>query len=74
MNGRFLFFSLSPSSIYLIQALTISLIKQTNRKMYMHYTVHCTIRTRAQSARRQHRRRVSEKNDMVTYKDSTQVV
>ena len=74
MNGRFLFFSLSPSSIYLIQALTISLIKQTNRKMYMHYTVHCTIRTRAQSARRQHRRRVSEKNDMVTYKDSTQLV
>ena len=35
----------------------------------MHYTVqsHCTIRDRAQSVRRQHRERTSEKSDMVTY-------
>ena len=37
------------------------------------YTVHCTIRTRAQSDRRQHRKRTPEKSDMATYKDSTQV-
>ena len=37
------------------------------------YTVHCTIRTRAQSVRRQHRKRTSEKNEMVIYNDSTQV-
>ena len=37
------------------------------------YTVHCTIRTRAQSVRRQHRKRTSEKSEMMTYKDTTQV-
>ena len=36
-------------------------------------TVHCTIRTRAQSVRRQHRKRASEKSDLLTYKDYTQV-
>ena len=36
------------------------------------YSVHCTIRTRAQSVRRQHEKRTSEKSDMVTYKDTTQ--
>ena len=36
-------------------------------------TVHCTIRTRFQSIRRQHRRRTSEKSETVTYKDSSQV-
>ena len=38
------------------------------------YTVHCTIRTRAQSVRRQHRKRNSEKSEMVTYKHVTEVV
>ena len=38
------------------------------------YTVHCTIRTRAQSVRRQHRKRNSEKSEMVTYKYVTEVV
>ena len=32
------------------------------------YTVHCIMRTRAQSDRRQHRRRTSEKSEMLTYK------
>ena len=36
-------------------------------------TVHWTIRTRYQSVRRQHRRRTSEKSEMVTYKDNIQV-
>ena len=40
----------------------------------MHYTVQCTIRTKAQSIRRQHRKRTWEKSDMVTYEDSIQVV
>ena len=35
--------------------------------------VHCTIRTRAQSVRRQHEKRTPEKSEMVTYKDTTQV-
>ena len=41
----------------------------------MHYTVqlHFTIRAKAQSARRQHRMRTSEKSEIVTYKDTTQV-
>ena len=38
------------------------------------YTVHCTIRARAQSTRRQHRRRNSEKSEIVTYKHVTEVV
>ena len=46
--------------------------------MYMHglhiYTVQYTIRTRVESARRQHRKRTSETSDMVAYKDATQVV
>ena len=53
-------------------------MKQTNWKIYMHYTVYLYyifyLRTRAQSVRRQHRKRTSEKSDIVTYKDSTQVV
>ena len=51
-----------------------SLIKQTNCKMYMHYTVHCTIRTRAQSVRGQHRIRTSEEREILTYKGTTPVV
>ena len=46
--------------------------------MYMHgldiYTVQYTIRTRVESARRQHRKRTSETSDMVAYKDATKVV
>ena len=38
-----------------------------------HYTVHCIIRTRAQSVRRQHKKRNSEKRELVTYKDISQV-
>ena len=38
------------------------------------YTGHCTIRTRAQSVRRQHRKRNSEKSKMVTYKYVTEVL
>ena len=38
------------------------------------YTVHCTIRTRAQFVRRYQGKRTSEKNEMVTYKDATQAV
>ena len=48
------------------------MVKCTCISLY-HYTVHCTIRTRDQSVRRQHRRRTSEKSEMVTYKDTTQV-
>ena len=51
-------------------ALKVWIFRQMNCKIY---TVHCTIRARAQSVRRQHRRRTSEKSEMVTYKDSTQV-
>ena len=35
--------------------------------------VHFTIRIRAQSGRRQHEKKTSEKIEMVTYKDTTQV-
>ena len=46
--------------------------------MYMHYTVQLhstfTIRTRGQSVRRQHRKRNSEKSEMVTHKHVTEVV
>ena len=48
-----------------------AIIKQTNYKMYMDYTVQLhsifTIRTRGQSVRRWHRKRNSEKSEMVTY-------
>merc|ERR1712114_64944 len=37
------------------------------------YTVHLRIRTKAQSVRRQHKKRTSEKSEMVTYEDITQV-
>ena len=37
-------------------------------------TVSCNIRTRAQSVRRQHRKRNSEKRELVTYKHVTEVV
>ena len=37
------------------------------------YTVHFRIRTKAQSVRRQHKKRTSEKSEMVTYEDITQV-
>ena len=40
----------------------------------MNYTVHYTIRTKAQPLRRQQRKSTREKSDMVTYEDSTQVV
>ena len=33
------------------------------------FTVHCTIRTKAQSVRRQHEKRTSEKSEMVTCED-----
>ena len=73
MKWFFLFFWLSPSSIPLVSTLTITLIKQKNFNMYMHYTAHCTIRTRVQSIKRQHRKSTSEKSGIVTYKDTTQV-
>ena len=37
------------------------------------YTVYCTMNTIAQSVRRQHEKRTSEKSEMVTYKDTNQV-
>ena len=44
----------------------------------MHYTVYlnCTLyhKDKSQLVRRQHRKRTSEKSDMVTYEDSTKVV
>ena len=40
----------------------------------MHYIVDCTIRTRAQSVRRQHGERISEKIEMMTYDDATQML
>ena len=71
-------FLLSPSSTYVGQAFTISLIKQTNCKCICitlyNYTVHCTLSTTGQSVRRQHRKRNSEKSEMVTYKHVTEVV
>ena len=33
------------------------------------YTAHCTMRTRSQSVRRQHEKRTSEQNEMVTCED-----
>ena len=48
-------------------------IKCTCITLY-NYTVHCTIRTRGQSVRRQHRKRNSEKSEMVTHKHVTEVV
>ena len=36
--------------------------------------MYCTIRTRVQSVRRQHRKRNSEKSEMVTYRHVTEVV
>ena len=37
------------------------------------FTVHFTIRTKAQSVRRQHEKRTSEKSEMVTCEDNTEV-
>ena len=55
----------------------IQIIKQTNFKLYMHYTVNCkvqcTIRNRTQSARSQQRKRTSEESEMVTYKHVNEV-
>ena len=42
--------------------------------MLYNYTLHGTIRTRAQSVRRQHRKINSEKSEMMTYKHVTEVV
>ena len=47
-------------------------VKCTCITLYI-YTVHCTIRTRAQSVRRQNEKRTSERYEMVTYKDNTKV-
>ena len=38
------------------------------------YTVHCTIRTRAHSVRRQQGERTSEESEIVTHKHATEVV
>ena len=38
------------------------------------YIVHCTIKTRAQLVRRYKGKRTSEKSEVLTYKDATQVV
>ena len=46
--------------------------KQTIKCTCTH-TVHFRIRTKAQSVRRQHKKRTSEKSEMVTYEDITQV-
>ena len=46
-------------------------VKYTCITLYNH-TVHCNIRNRAQSVRRQHRKRTSEESEIVTYKDTTQ--
>ena len=48
-------------------------MKCTCITLYNH-TVYCTKSTRAQSVRRQHRKRNSEKSEMVTYKYVTEVV
>ena len=37
------------------------------------YTVHCTTMTRSQSVRRQHEKRTSEKSEMVTCEDNTEL-
>ena len=52
------------------------MIKQTNYKMYMHYTVqlHSAIKTKAQLFKRYQGKRTSEKSEILTYKDATQVV
>merc|ERR1711954_587898 len=42
--------------------------------MGYNYKVHCTIRTRGQSVRRQHRKRNSETSEMVTYTHVTEEV
>ena len=41
--------------------------------MLYNYTLHGTIRTRAQSVRRQHRKINPEKSEMMTYKHVTEV-
>ena len=38
------------------------------------YTIHCTITTTAQSARRQQRKRTSQESEMVTYEHVNEVV
>ena len=40
----------------------------------MHFTVHSTLMTRAQLVERQHRKRTLEESEILTYKDTTQVV
>jgi len=69
---------LFPSSICLVKLWKYhwsnkQTIKCTCIILY-NYTVHCNIRTREQSVRRQHRKRNSEKSEMVTYKHVTEVV
>ena len=69
---------LFPSSICLVKLWQYhwsnkQTIKCTCIILY-NYTVHCNIRTREQSVRRQHRKRNSEKSEMVTYKHVTEVV
>ena len=42
----------------------------------MHYTVqlYCTIKTRTQSVKTQHRERISEKSEVMTYEVASQVL
>merc|ERR1712081_138132 len=61
--GRFCQYRLSNKQI----------IKCTCITLY-NCTVNCTIRTRAQSVRRQQRKRTSQESEMVTYKHVTEVV
>ena len=61
------------SSISLVQPMKISSLKQTNCKMYMHCTVPCSTRNRAQLVKRQQRKRTSQESEMVTYKHVNEV-
>ena len=47
-------------------------VKSTRITLYT-YTIHCIIRTVAQSVRRQHEKRTSEKSKRVTCEDTTEV-
>ena len=46
-------------------------VKYSQITLY-NYTIYCTISTRAQLLKRQHRRRTQKKSEMVTYNHTTQ--
>ena len=55
---------------YIISLVIWNIISQT---ITIHYTVHCIIRTSVQSVKRQYSKTTSEKSELVTYKNPTQV-